>query len=114
LRIEIFYIDDCPNHRPTVERVNELLKQLGLAADVIEVPVTDSASALTYRFLGSPTVRINGIDVEPSARTSNQFGLMCRTYLEGQRRKGNPSRELIREALLEASNLCQGDMIEAL
>ena len=108
MKIEIFYIDGCPNHRRTVERVDELLKHFRLAADVLEVPVTDSLSALAYRFLGSPTVRINGIDVEPSARTSSQFGLMCRTYLNGPKREGVPSRELIREALLEASCLCQG------
>ena len=96
-----------------MERVKELLNELRMVADVLEVAVTDSASALEYGFLGSPTVRINGIDVEPSARMSDQFGLMCRTYLDGQRRKGIPSRELIRKALLEASRLCQGDMIEA-
>ena len=102
MKIEVLYIDGCPNHGRTVERVNELLKEFGLTADVLEMPVTDSASALAYRFLGSPTVRINGIDVEPSARTSNQFGLMCRTYLDGTKRQGFPSRVLLREALLDA------------
>jgi hypothetical protein len=113
VKIEVLYIDGCPNHRRTMERVNELLKELSLPAELIGVPVTDSASALAHRFLGSPTVRINGIDVELSARTSNQFGLMCRTYFDGTNPEGVPSRELIREALLEASCLCQGDMIEA-
>ena len=112
MKIEVLYIDGCPNHRQTVERVNELLKQLGLAADVIEVPVTDSSSASALRFLGSPTVQINGVDVEPTARTSNQFGFMCRTYLNGPRREGIPSRALIREALLEACNRRHGSMIE--
>jgi hypothetical protein len=43
--IEILYIDGCPNHRQTVERVRELLNQLHLAADVIEVLITYFASA---------------------------------------------------------------------
>jgi len=113
VKIEIFHIEGCPNHRRTVERVNELLNELCSPAEVIEVPVTDSASALAYRFLGSPTLKINGVDVEPSARTSTQFGLACRTYLVAPRREGIPSQELIREALLEASGERQTVMIEA-
>jgi len=93
-----------------VERVNELLKELRLPAELIEVRVTDFPSASAHRFLGSPTVKINGIDVEPSARTSSQFGLMCRTYLDGTNRDGVPCIELIRQGLeqaqlLEASGL---------
>ena len=63
MTVEVFYIDGCPNHRCTVERVNESLQEFRITTDVLEVPVTDSASALAYRFLGSPTVKINGIDV---------------------------------------------------
>ena len=82
--------------------MKELLNELRMVADVLEVAVTDSASALEYGFLGSPTVRINGIDVEPSARMSDQFGLMCRTYLNGTKREGVPSIELMRQALEQA------------
>ena len=113
MKIEVFYIDGCPNHRRTVERVKELLHELRSPAELIEVLVADSTSALAYRFLGSPAVKINGLDVESSARTSNQFGLMCRTYLDGTKREGVPSIELIRLALLEASGQRQPDMIEA-
>ena len=104
MRVEVFYIDGCPNHQPTVERVNGLLQEFRWSGKVLEVPVTDSANALALRFLGSPTIHVNGIDVEPSSRTSDQFGLMCRTYVDGLQRDGMPSMELIRRALLEASN----------
>ena len=104
MKVEILYIDGCPNRQPAVERVNELLQEFCLTGDVLEVPVTDSASATAARFLGSPTIHVNGIDVEPSSRTSDQFGLMCRTYVNGPRRDGVPSAELIRRALMEASN----------
>ncbi len=104
MTVEVFYIDGCPNHRPTVDRVKELLNDLRSPAELIEVPVTDLGSALAYGFLGSPTVRVNGIDVEPAARTSNQFGFMCRTYLDGTNREGVPSVELIRQALEQAQS----------
>ena len=104
MRVEVLYIDGCPNRQRTVERVKALLKELRSPAEVIEVPVTDLGSALANRFLGSPTVRVNGIDVEPAARTSNQFGFMCRTYLDGTNREGVPSVELIRQALEQAQS----------
>ena len=102
MRIEVFYIGGCPNHEPTVERVKAMLMDLGVAGEVVESAVNDPATASALRFLGSPTVQVNGVDVEPSARTSNQFGFMCRTYLNGPRQEGIPSRALIREAFLEA------------
>ncbi len=104
MKVEVFYIDGCPNRQPAIERVHELLHEFGLTGNVREIPVTDSASAIEVRFLGSPTIHVNGIDVEPSSTTSSQFGLMCRMYLDGPRREGVPSVELIRRALLEASN----------
>ncbi len=67
MRIEVFYIDGCPNHEPTVERVKATLKDMGAAEEVVESAVNDPATASALRFLGSPTVQINGVDVEPSA-----------------------------------------------
>jgi mercuric ion transport protein len=103
MKIEVLYFDECPNHQSTVERVKEVLQEENLAADLVEVNVGDDATARSVGFLGSPTVRVDGLDVEPSARSSKEFGLMCRTYAEGNRRVGVPPRELIRTALREAA-----------
>lgn len=108
MKIEVLYIEGCPNHQPTVERVKAILKDLAVAGEVVELAVIDPATASMLRFLGSPSVRINGMDVEPSARSSNQFGLMCRTYLDGTQRNGVPSVELIRQAF-EQAQLSEGE-----
>ena len=113
MRIEVFYIEGCPNNQPTVERVEAMLKDLGVAGEVVKSPIHDPAMASALRFLGSPTVHLNGVDLEPSARSSNEFGFMCRTYLDGPRREGIPSRTLIREVLLEACKLRHDGMIES-
>ncbi|MEO7144953.1 MAG: hypothetical protein ABI165_15760, partial [Bryobacteraceae bacterium] len=55
--------------------------------------------AVHIGFLGSPTVRIDGVDIERSARQRTSFGMMCRTY-DGS--GGVPSEELIRRAITEA------------
>ena len=100
MQIEILYFDDCPNHLPTVERINAVLREEGCRADVREVLVPDVSTAQRVNFLGSPTVRVNGIDIEPAANDRKDFGLMCRRYAGGV-----PSHELIRAAVRSASHL---------
>ena len=56
--------------------------------------------AVRIGFLGSPTVRIDGLDIEPSARQRTAFGMMCRTYEGGG---GVPSEDLIRNAITRAA-----------
>jgi hypothetical protein len=99
LQIEVFYFEDCPKHRPTMERIKAVLREESCSADVREVLVPDVLTAERVKFLGSPTVRVNGIDIEPAAVNRRDFGLMCRRYTGGV-----PSHELIRAAVRSASN----------
>ena len=102
MRIEVLYFDECPNHSPAVDRIRDVLKEEGIAADISEVKISDERTAQTIGFLGSPSIRIDGRDIEPAARSSKDFGMMCRTYLEEGKRVGLPSRESIRAAIREA------------
>jgi copper chaperone CopZ len=102
MKAEVLYFDGCPHHRPTVERVKEVLEEEGVPTELSEVNVPDEAAAQAAGFLGSPTVRIAGLDIEPQARASRSYGIMCRTYAEGGRREGLPSKDLIRAAIREA------------
>jgi hypothetical protein len=92
----------APNRQITEKRVWEVLEELDLAAEVREVRV-DPPFAI-QGFLGSPTVHVNGIDIEPSARTSKWMGLMWRTYREGSQMSSAPSKKLIRQAILDAGD----------
>lgn len=96
-KVEILYFEGCPNHRPAVERVQEVIREERIQAELAEVEVRDEAAARKIGFLGSPTIRVNGLDIEHTARGSKPFGMACRTYAGGL-----PSRELIRTALREA------------
>jgi hypothetical protein len=102
VRVEILYLSGCPNHAPAVDRVLEVLEQEGTTADIVELEVMDAIAAETVGFLGSPSIRIDGRDVEHAGRAACGFGLMCRTYVDGERRAGVPPRELIRAAVREA------------
>lgn len=101
MKVEVLYFEGCPNHAPTVERVREALQSQNETAIVQEVEVRTEGEAESIGFLGSPTVRINGLDIEPKARNLKSYGLSCRTYLDGAKRSGVPSSELIRLAINE-------------
>jgi hypothetical protein len=102
MKVEILYFSGCPNHVPAVDRVHEVLQQEETSADLVEVEVNDAASAQQVGFLGSPSIRVNGQDVEPAARAVRAFGMICRTYIDGGRRAGVPPLEWIRAAVREA------------
>src|SRR5216683_7826448 len=101
MNIEVLYFEGCPNHLPAVERIRETLKSLGLEEEIHQVVVHTPADAEAQAFVGSPSIRINGADIEPWARTAKTFGLSCRTYPDGSDRSGVPSRELLRRAISE-------------
>jgi hypothetical protein len=64
---------DCGG--PAVARLKELAVQLGLEVQIVEVIVTTQEEADRHRYLGSPTVQINGLDIDPKARVRTSFGL---------------------------------------
>lgn len=102
LQIEVLYFKGCPHHEPAVEQVRQALKAESMAIAIDEIEVKDAAMARDIRFLGSPSVRVNGFDVEEAARGAQSFGFGCRTYFEDNQRSGLPSVNLIRRALTHA------------
>ena len=97
MKVEVFYFEGCPNHRPAVERVKSVLKQQGIAAELAEIEVCDAEAAKVVGFLGSPTIRVDGLDIDPASRDSTETGFACRYYAGGI-----PSDDMIRAALCEA------------
>ena len=97
MKIEVLYVEDCPNYQPTMGRLKSVLRQEGIPAQISTVVVKDEAVARQLNFLGSPSIRINGLDIEPDSRTVTATGFACRRYAGGL-----PSEEMIRAALREA------------
>lgn len=95
MRVEVLFFEGCPNHKPAVELARDVARQLGVTAEVREVEVKSQEDVLRLRFLGSPSIHVNGVDVEPAARGRTDFGFTCRTYGG----KGLPKREVVEAAL---------------
>lgn len=99
--VEILYFDDCPNWPPVATAVDRLARELGAEADVRLVRVASEEEAARLRFLGSPTVRVDGRDVEPGAEERRDFALACRVYRTDDGFAGLPREAWIRAALAE-------------
>ncbi|MGH9741571.1 MAG: DF family (seleno)protein [Candidatus Acidiferrum sp.] len=102
MKIEVMYVADCPNHGAALERLREVLPAEDFRAHVREVLVCDAAMALKLKFPGSPTIRVDGQDVEPQSEHGAACGLMCRIYPDGS---GVPSRRSLRKAIENARRL---------
>jgi hypothetical protein len=97
VRIEVLYFDGCPNYSPAVDRLRTVLAGEGLPVEVIEIEVRDESAARELKFFGSPTIRVNGLDIEAGSRQVSETGFACRCYPGGL-----PSEEMIRAAVREA------------
>ena len=64
--------------------------------------VEDADAAEAERFLGSPTIRVDGEDVEPSASERTDYGLECRLYETPDGLRGVPADEWVLRALERA------------
>lgn len=100
MRIDILYLEGCPNHPPTAELVRDVVQSLGLEASIREFQVRDAQEAARLRFFGSPTVQVNGHDVDPAARSRMDYSFSCRIY----GRSGSPPRALVEHALREGTS----------
>jgi len=95
-KISILFFQGCPNHRPAVEMAQAIVSECGLEADIEEVEVTSPDGVDRLRFLGSPTVQVNGVDIEPAVRSRTEYAMSCRLYHAPD---GLPSREMLITAL---------------
>jgi hypothetical protein len=99
MKVELLHIADCRNTEATRRLLNETLRELGLIEEIREIEVSDSSQAEALSFPGSPTIRIDGIDVEPSLPREKRNGLSCRIYMVDGKRHTAPTQDMIRSAI---------------
>lgn len=93
-----------PAFERLLPRVRELVSQSGGDPEAIVLqPVETPEAAEESRFLGSPSVRVDGVDVDPGAAKRDDFGLKCRIYRCAEGRTPTPPEAWIRAALAAAT-----------
>ncbi|MCS6918978.1 MAG: thioredoxin family protein [Fimbriimonadales bacterium] len=98
MRIELLYYPECPSHERALELIHEALACEGITAEVEVVRIDTQAQAEAYRFVGSPTIRIDGRELQPQPQLP--YRLTCRAFLhEDGRLSPLPSLSMLREAI---------------
>ena len=99
MTIEFLYFDGCPNHQKAYALLLEVLREEQQPIRIERIEIKDDADAQKYKFVGSPTIRIDGNDIDPSASENRSYVKACRVYEIEGRLSGLPTKEIIRKAL---------------
>ena len=100
--IEVIAREDCPNRGMALVVVERVVDEVGIPAEIEVVEVASDEDAETYRALGSPTVFVDGRDVDPRPSLNAEFSAEDRIYRTDRGPCVWPEAEWIRDALLRA------------
>lgn len=123
MKIQILYILDCPWCVKTKELIRESLRELGIKSDIEEVLIDSDEKAKEYNFVGSPTIRINGKDIQEDVskgkclpceelaeltKGTTEFIKQecrcgCRIYFYKSKQYSYPPKEMIKKAIRNSS-----------
>jgi hypothetical protein len=97
--VELLSFAGCPNHLAATRLIQEVVEDLAPNAVIRELDATDPNVAARLRFPGSPTIRVNGRDVEPGFEDPGDYAPRCRLYWTQNGLMRIPPREWIEGAL---------------
>jgi hypothetical protein len=100
--VEVLTFPGCPNRDAAIALVQRVCAQLGSHVEVRVVDIPDQPAAEHARFRGSPTIRVDGHDIEPGAERHQEYVHACRLYQVGHSLRGLPEEDWLRQALRTA------------
>lgn len=103
MKVQLFYFDNCPSYRKALEHLDQAMQAEGVHGQTELIPVMDDGDAQAKCFIGSPTIRIDGVDVEGPEADARGYAFGCRVYAADGKLMGWPSVAQIRKALRRPS-----------
>jgi hypothetical protein len=98
VQVSFLYYEECPSYDLALERLREVMAEVDTPGELEVIKVETEDQARQLRFVGSPTIRVDGRDIDPPS--DPRYALSCRVYrLEDDRISPLPSKEMIRRAL---------------
>lgn len=102
MTIQLLHTVDCHAWKDALVILEQALKEAGQGVRFEVVLIETPQDAQKFKFLGSPTIMVNGIDVDPRARNVTSFAVAaCRPYFYNGKSHDYPPKEMIIEALKE-------------
>ena len=114
MRLELLYTPGCANLQKVRDLLREILQSLGLDLNPSEMEISGPAKFGKEAFPGSPTIRIDGQDLEPES--ARPVGSGCRIYKTGA---GEPEGQLLKFKIAQAAGLktvlfiCTGNAVRS-
>jgi len=100
IKIELLHTKECPYWKEALKTLVEVINEYKIDAELKAITIGGLRKAEKYKFPGSPTIRINGVDIDP--KHTESIGLGCRIYFYEGKPYGYPPRKMIIKALKNA------------
>ncbi len=97
--VEFLWFSECPHHSTARRLLQDVIARVAPETPIHDVDATDPAVADRIRFPGSPTIRVDGRDVDPNHIDSGDYTPRCRLYRTREGLRGLPERRWIEDAL---------------
>ena len=102
VKVELIWFRECPNHEQARSLLRDVLRQWQVEDPVEDIDATDAEIAAAVRSPGSPTIRVDGQDIEPGFVDPGDYTPRCRVYLTDAGLRGVPERAWIEDAVKHA------------
>ena len=101
MKIEFLFSKSTGRGKEAEEALKQAMEATELNVDVVYTEVNDSEDAKTKKFLGSPSIRVDGIDVEYGDREPDEYQAGTRYYNTPAGWKPYPHAKLIANTIIE-------------
>jgi hypothetical protein len=102
--VELLWFEGCANHPAARQMLEEAIAEMAPGTPINNVDATDPAVAERVRFPGSPTIRVDGRDVDPTYIDPGDYTPRCRLYRTSAGLGGLPERGWIVDALVDGAH----------
>jgi hypothetical protein len=106
VQVELLYTEDDPGYMAARQNLVEVLAEDAFETTIQMITVRSAEDATLLEFPGSPTIRIDGVDIDPKGGSGTSLGL--RIYANENGASSVPSKALIRAAVVRARGWSHG------
>ena len=97
-KIEFLYFKSCPGQKQALINLKAALRESKISADLVLIGVTSETEAEKVGFQGSPSIRVNGKDLDGR---NEGYSYGCRIYRVDGKITPTPTKEFIQTKLRE-------------
>ena len=101
--VELLWFSECPNHAAARAMLEEVIAEVAPGTAIRDIDASVADVAASTRFPGSPTVRVDGRDIDPVFTDPGDYTPRCRLYRTSTGLRGLPERDWIVTALRSSS-----------